>query len=316
MPDHLGIGDKGYTKRLKRTASDFGFERSFAKAAKSLKEHYGFSLPVSGVADTTLVHARKIAEHLDQRDRTMCLPAKGVGTIIAEADGSFVPIVSTQGKASDKRRNRQINYQEARLCACQAKGRVDCFYEATFQEVDQVGKLWAECAKTAGRGLNTQIHSLGDGATWIQKQAQNYLQPKRYLVDFYHTCEYLANAKEACATNSRWMNTQKNRLKTNHPQKVLKTLKPYIEAESIDDTQAPVRTAHRYIQNRLDQLDYKGFWAEKLPIGSGLIESGHKHVLQVRLKITGAAWSLENAENIAKARILRANGQWGTYWAK
>lgn len=293
----------------------FGFERSFAKAVKSLKEHYGFSLPVSGVTETTLVHARKIAEYLDQRDRTLCLPAKGVETIIAEADGSFVPIVSTQGKKSDKRKNRQINYQEARLCACQGQGSVDCFYEATFREVDQVGKLWAECAKTAGRGLNTQIHGLGDGATWIQKQAQTYLQPKRYLVDFYHICEYLADAKEACATNSRWMDTQKKRLKTNHPEKVLKALKPYIEAESIDDSRAPVRTAHRYIQNRLDQLDYKGSLAEKLPIGSGLIESGHKHVLQARLKITGAAWSLNNAENMVKARALRANGQWEAYWA-
>ena len=121
----------------------------------------------------------------------------------------FPDCLNARRKESDKRKNRPINYQEACLCACQAKGSVDCFYEATFQEVDSVGKLWAECAKSAGRGLNTQIHGLGDGATWIQKQAQNYLQPKRYLVDFYHTCEYLANAKEACATNSRWMDTQK-----------------------------------------------------------------------------------------------------------
>ena len=110
--------------------------------------------------------------------------------------------------------------------------------------------------------------------------------------------------------------TQSENFGLSTPKPQGEALKPYIEAESIDDARAPVRTAHRYIQNRLDQLDYKGFWAEKLPIGSGLIESGHKHVLQARLKITGAAWSLKNAENIAKARILRANGQWGTYWAK
>ena len=89
MPDRLGISDKSYTKRLQRVVSDFGFERSFAKAVKGLEEHYGFSLPISGVAQRTLVHARKIAGHLDQRDRTMCLPAKGVETIIAQADGSF-----------------------------------------------------------------------------------------------------------------------------------------------------------------------------------------------------------------------------------
>jgi len=95
---------------------------------------------------------------------------------------------------------------------------------------------------------------------------------------------------------------------------VLAALEPYREHDGIEDAKAPVRTAHRYIQNRLNQLDYAGAIAENLPIGSGMIESGHKHVLQARLKISGAAWTLNNAQNIAKARALRANQQRHIYW--
>ncbi len=52
----------------------------------------------------------------------------------------------------------------------------------------------------------------------------------------------------------------------------------------------------------------------ELPIGSGLIESGHRHVLQARLKKAGAAWLVENADEIANLRVLRANGDWLSLW--
>ena len=314
LPEQLGVSDRSCTKRLQRILSDFGFDRSFARAAQALKEHYGFTLPLGRISRVTYEHAASISEHLDKRQSPLSLPAQGVDTLIAQADGSFIPMVSHTGKHLDKRKNRSVDYQEARLCACRAQGKEQAFYEATFEDVDKVGQLWAQCAKTAGRGLNTQVHCLGDGASWIVKQARTHLSPKRYLVDFYHLCEYLSKAQPHCQPNSRWSTTQRNRLKTNAPEKILKTLQPHLEPEHVQEDKAPVRAAHRYIDNRLDQLDYKGALQEQLPIGSGLIESGHKHILQARLKIPGAAWSPKNAQNIAKARTLRANGKWQQYW--
>ena len=234
--------------------------------------------------------------------------------LINEADGSFIPIVSTQGKHKDGRKNRKVSYEEARLCASQEPGQTHTRYAVTMGEVDEVGQRWATAAREAGRGLNTQMHCLGDGATWIEKQAQVYLQPKRYLVDFYHVCGYLSDAQESCAKNSRWMATQKNRLKSNRVDRVLSELHEHLEPPHLPDENSPVRRAHRYLNNRIDQLDYQGSLAEGLPIGSGLIESGHKHVLQARLKIAGASWSRPNAQSMAQARSLRANKQWELYW--
>jgi len=68
--------------------------------------------------------------------------------------------------------------------------------------------------------------------------------------------------------------------------------------------------AYRYLTNRKNQLDYKGALEAKLPIGSGLIESGNRHVLQSRLKIPGAFWLTENAEEMAQLLVLRKNGGW------
>ena len=111
------------------------------------------------------------------------------------------------------------------------------------------------------------------------------------LIDFYNVCEYLKKAEPACAQNRYWFTTQKNRSKRNRADLVIQELERYREGESDSDEDSPVRCAHRYQSNREDHLDYHGSLKQELPIGSGLIESGHKHVIQSRLKIAGAAWS-------------------------
>ena len=88
----------------------------------------------------------------------------------------------------------------------------------------------------------------------------------------------------------------------------------YREAVEVADENAPVRAAHRYLSNRPDTFDYPAAIAAELPIGSGHIKSGHKHVLQAQLKIPGAAWFPSNAETMAQLRVLRSNDRWSELW--
>ncbi|MEP6988634.1 MAG: ISKra4 family transposase, partial [Chloroflexota bacterium] len=77
---------------------------------------------------------------------------------------------------------------------------------------------------------------------------------------------------------------------------------------------APVRSAQRYIQERKGQMNYAQALACELPIGSGEVESGHRHVLQKRLKIAGAWWLTTHAEAMLQLRTVRANKDWDNYW--
>jgi hypothetical protein len=95
---------------------------------------------------------------------------------------------------------------------------------------------------------------------------------------------------------------------------VIQALEPQLEPATTIDLEAPVRNGCRYLNNRLDCLDYPRAPALGLPIGSGMIESGHRHVLQARLKKAGAAWLPEDADQIARLRVLRANDQWTSLW--
>jgi hypothetical protein len=75
-----------------------------------------------------------------------------------------------------------------------------------------------------------------------------------------------------------------------------------------------VTTVHRYLHNRRDALDYASALKLDLPIGSGLIESERRHVLQARLKKAGTSWLPQTAEAMAQLRVLRANLPWQSLW--
>ena len=97
-------------------------------------------------------------------------------------------------------------------------------------------------------------------------------------------------------------------------QQVISTLTQHLEADGITEAEAPVRNGYRYLTNRLDCLDYPRALELRLPIGSGMIESGNRHVLQARLKKAGTAWLADHADQIAHLRVLRANNEWASLW--
>ncbi|WP_221899830.1 UPF0236 family transposase-like protein [Bathymodiolus platifrons methanotrophic gill symbiont] len=191
-------------------------------------------------------------------------------------------------------------------------------FDATFGgSVDDAGHSLLNCAVTAGLGINTQIHGVGDGATWIADQMKKrFGSQASYLVDFYHVCEYLGGASKICAANDEknWMDVQEKRLKNNEHSLVIHDLNPFLEGDEIENSKAPVRSCHRYLSNRTEQLDYKGAIEKNLPIGSGEIESAHRYVIQERLKLSGAWWKSENVEPMLALRVVRGNDQWDEYW--
>lgn len=294
---------------------DFGAEHSFARAAQRVEEHYGFLLDASRVREITLRHAARAQSELEGEyaQSFRSLPAQGAGQVVAEADGTMICTVPRAGRG--QRRPRE--WKEMRLVAAQAQGLVAATYGATFAGVAEVGRRWGHCTKAAGWGLQSQIHVVADGAEWIRLQSREVFGEQAHvLLDFYHASEYLAAAAATCrpAAPEQWRRTQQQRLRKGASAKVLAALEPYAESSHLPEEQAPVRAARRYLAHRLDQLDYPRALRLNLPIGSGLIESGHRHVLQARLKRPGTAWLQENAEALAQLRVLRSNGLWQHLW--
>ena len=316
LAPQIGVSANGKSSRLQRVLTDFGVEHSFRASCQRLKEHYGFELNATAVRTATLEHAERAKEQLagGYEESFRVLPKEGPQFVIAQIDGTMICTIP-EGCGRKEQHPRQ--WQEIRLAAAQALGKVEATYAASFGSVEEIGRRWGHCTREAGWALESRIHVVADGAEWIRLQSREIFGDQAdLLVDFYHVSEYLAAAAVRCRPHApdTWRRTQQRRLKCGAIQKVLQAMEPFSEPQTLCDEDAPVRCAIRYISNRLECLDYPRALAQGLPIGSGLIESSHKHVLHSRLKQSGSAWLHSNADAMAQLRILRANHHWDSFW--
>lgn len=300
--------------------TDFGADIPFGQIPKKLLEHHGISVPISSAQGITQTHAQNVFE--TQTLDTEIPIGAAVASLITQMDGSMIPIVDTTPTAVepeeiDRRTTRKIGWKEARLALARLPEQTLPIFGSTLGGVEEAGAQLLHSAIRAGLGVDTFVHGVGDGAPWIALQMEaRFDKPGRFLLDFYHLCNYLADASHVCAPDNpkAWMEQQKSRLKKNHFRAVLQALKPFRELDCVPDPQAPVRVAYRYLHNRPQHLDYKGTIAADLPIGSGEIESAHRYIIQIRLKRSGSWWTVEKAEAMLALRVLRANQDWDDYW--
>lgn len=276
-------------------------------------------LPETTIARITQEHARRIFEA--QTPNSSWPEQAGSAVVIAEMDGGMVPIVQADEDRADKRKGKALSWKEAKLCLAHSQGSCIPIYGGTIQgDVSEAGKQLFACAVEAGFGRTSCLHAVGDGAPWIAAQVDEQFGVNGcYLVDFYHLCEYLNAAAHAIMPKSQvqiWLDGQKERLKKQGAKSVIEALYPHLEEPSIPDTDAPVRRCHRYMSQRLSQLDYQRALAQGLPIGSGEIESAHRYIVQQRLKRPGAWWRVDHADHMLALRLNRANKRWQHYWTE
>lgn len=313
---------RDYSQPLQRVLVDFGAEESFVRAAKRVHEHYGIEVPPSAIRLQTEFHGEALAAASEPL-MTELGPEAGVALLISETDGSMIPIVTTgvdaAGKpVADRRKGRILSWQEARLCLAREADKVRARYGACLGNAEQAGAVWLDCVIRAGAGTNTHLHCVGDGALWIAAQSEKrFGEQASYLCDFYHVSEYLAAAAMPLAGSQPkpWLHWAQGLLKENRHAEVLAELALKLEPPAVRDEEAPIRACFRYLDNRRDQLDYRSAIESGLPIGSGEVESGHRSVIQKRLKISGAWWHEENAAKMLALRVTRANGEWESYWS-
>ena len=63
-----------------------------------------------------------------------------------------------------------------------------------------------------------------------------------------------------------------------------------------------------------DAVAYAYYREQGWSTASSEVESGHGHVVQWRVKISGAWWHPDHVDDILALRMLKANGWWNGYW--
>lgn len=234
------IKTRDYSQPLQRRITDYGADVPFGKIPAKLKEHYGIEVPVSSARVITEKHAARVLQSECLRDE---IPEGGASqTIIAEVDGTLIPIRLQSAEGAEKK--RECKYKEARLSLAHVKGATEPVFGATLGRPEEAGKHMLNCAVSVGLNQNSTVHCVGDGAAWIADQVGLIFGTQgSFLIDFYHLCEYLGAAASSCASGdpSAWVEQQQQRLKRNQTSDVIDALEPHLETSSAPDEKAPVR---------------------------------------------------------------------------
>ena len=238
-------------------------------------------------AITQTQRTREAAEPLD--------PAPGL--LVLEADGAMIQFADGWhevkiGMVAGWDRDRLVapSYVAARESATAFGPRLAT--EAARRGALEVDR-WEGSVTRRGLAILRPALILADGAVWIWNLADEYVDQRFEVSDFYHAAEHLAAVAAAClpdpAAASAWLDARKGELLTLGPLPVLAALD---RLKPPTPKAAEARRVERaYFASRVERMDYPSLRLDGLPIGSGAIESAADHVVQRRMKRAGMRWS-------------------------
>jgi hypothetical protein len=154
----------------------------------------------------------------------------------------------------------------------------------------------------------------------LQQLAEERNIPLILVVDFIHVAQYVWKAAGALFPGQE---PQQDRWTRAHLLEILRgkaslvaagmrrsaTLRAMTAVE-----RQPVDECADYLLHYSPYLQYDKALAEGVPIATGVIEGTCRHLVEDRMNVTGARWSLTGAEAVLRLRALRSSDDFDAYW--
>ena len=164
----------------------------------------------------------------------------------------------------------------------------------------------------------SQVAGIMDGSDWLQGFLDYHRPDAERILDFPHAGEHLSVVGESLygegtPRTQEWLQKRLHQLKHEGPRRLftelrrLKTCHPEIK-------EIPANL--NYLQKREPQLQYPHFQADGWPIGNGIVESGNKLVVEVRLIGSGMHWAEQNVNPMLALRNIICSRRWKEEWPK
>lgn len=135
------------------------------------------------------------------------------------------------------------------------------------------------------------------------------------ILDFYHAAQNLWKGAAAWLDGRTtrahtWFTTTRHQLRHGQTDVVFAELTATLALDGLPDSARETLTKlYAYLDKHRDHIDYEKFKALGLPLGSGLVESACKWLIQQRFKGVGMRWSDEGFNHLLHLRLDWVNGR-------
>jgi len=182
----------------------------------------------------------------------------------------------------------------------------------TFGELATV-EIHRRGVERAGR-----VGAVVDGAEWCQTFIDLHAPQAVRILDFPHAAAYVdAIGQTASGHGPLLAATERASLRHDLKQRGATTVVACLQT-TVTAAGYPGETATQlaYLEKRCNQMDYPQFRAAHWPIGSGMVESANKLVVEERLKGAGMHWAEANVNPMLALRNAICNDRWAEVWAE
>ena len=256
---------------------------------------------------------------VEEIEATLPEPTEQPEHLVISAHGAFIGL--TNGRWREGKTvaiGEFASHWNARKSEIEVKSSDLSYFSRSYPARDFERYALAELHR---RGMEKakEIVTVNDGATWIQSFIDYHCPEAVRVIDFAHALGYVGGigktilGEETQAFNT-WFKTKSHQLKHEPPHRLLSELAWFGQKAETMEQEAVIESGLSYLSRRQEMIDYPHFRAQGYPIGSGSVESSHKHVVHKRLKGAGMRWAEHHVDPLLALRNLIANDRWDEGW--
>jgi len=200
------------------------------------------------------------------------------------------------------------------------------FVDGTTGKVREFMALLEQYLVRLGIERASEVVLLGDGAPWIWDRIPKLIRDiggddlkLTEIIDWTHAKQNLNKAFETLSAKKRAkidFEYFKNLLFSGQISKIVAEVKQLLNVRASSKI---IKKLKSYFIPNICRMQYEKSRAMKLPIGSGVIESAIRRVINMRLKSPGSFWKLDFAEIMLHLRAQVLYGRWENFknnWTK
>ena len=332
LDEELALLPGAFAPRLVADVVRLGTWAPFARVPELVRLFFGTHVSEPTVRrlteDAGAAHVAAQTAAVEHLERSGEAPPAGPAVLQASVDGAMVPLLG-KGEWAEVKTLALGEVVTAPGTALGSAGSPTATALTYFsRRADHATFTRLATVETHARGLETAgtVCAVADGAEWCQQFFDTQRPDAVRILDFPHAAGYLAQAAQAAfgagtAESATWLEAQRHALRHTAPGPVLAAVRALHGAVTTDVARSDSVTAAdtigkclAYLEKRTDQLRYATFAAAGYPIGSGIVESANKLVVEARLKGAGMHWAPAHVDPMVALRTVACADRWDGAW--
>ena len=251
--------------------------------------------------------------------------------LIIAADGVTVPF-----RPQPKSSKGKIVWQEVKVALLARLGKHQTHKDQSVTRLHQ-RRLVAVLGNIDALKPRLQLEALRQGiktapqVVWISDGARGFwrLYQESFanlavgILDFYHAAQHLGQAANAyrdgnpARTPQMWFARMRHQLHHGFGKRIIKELDWLSKSKNTTEATKPIlRQVRDYLKTHINYVQYRQFKKQGLPIGSGMVESACKWLIQQRFKGTGMRWSEDGFNHLLHLRLAWVNHRFDSLFSE